>query len=244
MTAPQAAKYSDVNIIDYTPSSAVTGGTPTAITLETLGVPSQDIAASTKDALLVHNAIVKIVAAGVVGNIGDNVWWDNNGNPYGGTTGTGAATTYGPDGNYWIGTLAKALAATDTHAYVRWNVANPAIPHWPNRLHETITTGPLDVQDNGKVLWSSTGDTNTITLPAVAVGLDVVIMNSAADAGAVLNIDPNNNDKIMGQNLAGNDGGILANTKATHIRCDYVHLRGYHADGPLIVEKRGIWTVA
>lgn len=250
MTAPKVRNYIQNGTVLFTKTAAATGGTPypmsdnaASVTGQYLiGVPHTDIVAGLEGSYSIEG-IFEFPCTNVAGNIGDNVWWDANGTPVGGST-TGAATTYGPAGDYWIGRLAKAHTTSQATCLVDLNKVNPMLPAWPNRLHEAIAGGAtLDAEDNGKVLWCAT-DAATITLPAYTVGLDVVIVNYAADGGALLNIDLDNSDKFMGANLTGSDGGILSNTKATQLRCDYVHLRGYDADGILVVEKRGVWAVA
>ena len=49
---------------------------------------------------------------------GDEVWWDSDGDPYGGTAGTGALTTKSY-GNVFAGIITEAAASTDTTARVK-----------------------------------------------------------------------------------------------------------------------------
>ncbi len=241
MALGKALYFSDGDTVDYTPSSAATGGTPAQITGGLVGVPGENIAAGIKGSARVKG-IHNIVATSAVGNIGDNVWWDADGDPVGGVSGSGAATTIASAGDFWIGTLAAAHAAAEGRAQVDLNKANPDVPHWPNRVHETVSDDlTLDVEDIGKVLHVDT-DAKTITLAAVATGLDVIIINDGADAGVAVNISPDANDKIHGQNIAGTDNKDLINTKTTAIRSDWVHLNGDVATGLSIVDKRGIWA--
>ena len=75
---------------DYTPGSAVTAGTPLDIGGKA-SVPANDIAANVKDAVQVEG-LFKVVQAAEIIAIGADVWWDADGDPVGGTAGTGAAT--------------------------------------------------------------------------------------------------------------------------------------------------------
>ncbi len=202
-----------------------------------------DAAASDPTLAVQVEGVFDIAATAATGNVGDNVWWDINGTPVGGST-TGAVTTIGSAGDFWVGTLVKAKTAGQATARVALNVANPYIPFFAGRLYETISANvTLDVQDNGKVLLVDT-DAFVITLPAIATGGDVVIMNNAAtDGAAIITISPNSNDKIQGPNIAGTDNKDFINTKATAKRGDYVHLTaGPNADGWSIVEMRGTWA--
>lgn len=100
----------------------------------------------------------------------------------------------------------------------------------------------LDIQDVGKVLYV-TADAKTITLPAVAAGLDYVIMNGSSALGAIaVTVSPNSNDKIMGADLAGVDNKDRINTKATAVPGDYIHIAYGSADGWLVLEEKGTWA--
>ena len=84
----------------------------------------------------------------------------------------------------------------------------------------------------------------TLTLPAVVVGASFIIVNTAADGGALLTISHNSSDKflvdIAGAALTNNKD--IINTKATQIKYDYVKLVGLSADGWLIDDIRGTWV--
>jgi len=239
----KAQNHKPGDMMDYTEpgSAAVTGGTPTQITDAIVGIPPSDIAKSGSDSLQI-GGIIKIEATTSKGNAGDNVWYDSNGSPYGGTASSGAATTDASVGDFWIGTLAKDKSATDTHAYVFLNKENLRLPSWQNWTHELQTaTKTLDAQDVNKVQHDLT-DNAVITLPATVAGLKYRIQNDADDGGAKLSISPNANDKIMGADLAGVDNKDLINTKATQIRGDFVELTGDGADGWFVTDMRGIWA--
>jgi len=238
--ALQAQNYSAGASIPYTAGTDITAGTPTNLYDGIAGIPANDIASGDTDDVQI-DGVIKIVCDDEVGNLGDPVWWDSDGDPYGGTAGTGAATTKGSLGDFYLGTLALATGATDTHAYVLLNAINPAIPPYFGRTWELkAATYTVDAEDDGKVITDLT-DNGKITLPATDPGLRVVIMNIAADGGAKLSIDPNANDKIMGPDIGGTDNKDLINTKTTQIRCDFVELLGT-TNGWFIVRMRGIWA--
>jgi len=87
-------------------------------------------------------------------------------------------------------------------------------------------------------------DAQTITLPAVQIGAVFIIVNIAADGGALLTISPDSGDKFL-TNIAGavgtNDKDIT-NTKATQNQGDFVKLVGMSADGWAIAEISGVWA--
>jgi len=244
MAAPKSYIYKAGDVIDHTATTDITGGAPTQIGDSGLvGLPQLDIDTGYSDSMTI-GGIIAVEAAAAVGNVGDNVWFDSNGSPYGGTASSGAATTVASSGDFWLGTLAVAKGATDSYAYVFLNRANPAMPAWQNRIHQiTAVNLTLDVEDSGKVIHNAT-DEVVITLPVTATGQSVefIIQCDAADTTVATSINPNGDDKIQGMNIAGTNDKDLINTKATQNRGDYVILQGGHADGYCIVEKRGVWA--
>ena len=87
-------------------------------------------------------------------------------------------------------------------------------------------------------------DAKTLTLPAVVVGASFIVVNSAADAGALLTISPNSSDKFLVDiaGAAGTDDKDIINTKATQARLDFVHLIGMSSVGWHIADVRGTWV--
>jgi len=87
-------------------------------------------------------------------------------------------------------------------------------------------------------------DAKTLTLPAVVVGASFIIVNSAADGGALLTISPDSGDKFLVDiaGAAGTDNKDIINTKATQIKYDYVKLVGLSSVGWLIDDIRGTWV--
>ena len=109
------------------------------------------------------------------------------------------------------------------------------------------TTGTIAIADDsvqvGKYCTVS-ADAQTLTLPAVVVGASFIIVNIAADGGALLTIAPNGSDKFLVDiaGAAGTDNKAIINTKATQLQYDYVHLIGLSGDGWLIHDVRGTWV--
>jgi len=236
----EAQHFQEGDLQDYTPAAAVTGGQVINLAGEGVYAPV-DIAANVKGAVR-RRGIAKIAGTSAVGNVGDPVWWDDDGDPVGGTAGSGAATTLASAGDYPIGSLAAAKAAADTHAYVRMNQYDVDPRVWFGKTHETKSANyTMDAQDVGKVIHIDT-DAFTITLPATVVGYDYIFVNDAADGGALITISPNANDKIMGPDVAGVDNKDRLNTKATAIRGDWLQILGDGADGWFVKNERGIWA--
>lgn len=240
----EAQYYQDGLMIDHTPAAALAGGQ--VIQLESgpaaVAGPS-DIAANVKGAVYIEG-IFKIQAAAVTGVIDTVVGWDEDGDPYGGTAGSGAATTSLVDADFIIGSLAAALTATDGYAYVRLNKYSLDQPAFANRVHELKSDNyTVDAEDSGKVLHIAT-DAKAFTLPdcTTVPGLDVIFQNDGADGAVALSISPAAADKIMGPDVAGTDNKDQINTKATARRGDFMHLRSEGVAGWWIIEKRGTWA--
>jgi len=106
----QAIFRFDGRSIDYTPGSAVDAGTPVS-QQGYVGVPINDISANALGALQVEGVFDFVKVTGAVA-VGDILGWDNDGDPVGGTAGTGAATTVLDDADFLIGTcVASAVSA-------------------------------------------------------------------------------------------------------------------------------------
>lgn len=110
-------------------------------------------------------------------------------------------------------------------------------------VRETISDNKtLDAEDTGKLFWVDT-DAKTITLPAIATGLDgVAIVNGGAFGTVAVTISPNASDKIVAPDITAADDKDLINTKATARRGDFVILGGNDADGNAVLALRGIWA--
>ena len=115
--------YQNGEAVDYTPTVARTAGEIVQVGGQA-GQVITDLAANTLGAAQVKG-IVKARAAAVTGSNGDAVGWDEDGDPYGGTAGTGAATTKLSDADFLIGSLRADLTATDGEAVVELNGYGP-----------------------------------------------------------------------------------------------------------------------
>ena len=117
----QAQFYATGTSEDYTPGSAVTAGTPLDIGNKA-AVAANDIAANTLGAVQVKG-LFKIVQAAEIIPIDADVWWDADGDPVGGTAGTGAATAtpQAAANGFYLGSCRAASVATDTTVVVELN---------------------------------------------------------------------------------------------------------------------------
>ncbi len=115
----EGQNYQEGDFLDYTPGVARAAGEIVQVGGQA-GMCATAIAASTLGEAQVKG-VVKVRAAAVTGSDGDIVGWDEDGDPYGGTAGTGAATTKLSDADFLIGSLGAALTATDGEAIVELN---------------------------------------------------------------------------------------------------------------------------
>jgi len=249
MATPKAQIYISGKKIDYTePGSAlVSGGTPTQLSDGIVGIPPSDIALSGTGGLQV-TGIIKIECDSSVGNLGDNVWYDSNGSPVGGTASSGAATVLAASGDFWLGTLTADTAAADNHAYVALNKANPRLPAWTNRAHITsaIDITMVEATHSGAVIHITDdgGHDTAVTLPTGVVGMEYIIQNDAADGVCGITVALDGTEIARGANLTQASGETATNTLATAVRGDYLHyVCTVAATAWRVVEKRGTWAL-
>ena len=153
--------------IDHTPVSAVVAG-QVVVQGSMIGVAKTPIAAAALGALAVKG-IFDVVKANEQQALGAALYWDADGNPYGGTAGTGCATTTA-GGNTFIGFAQAAAGATDETVRVLWS--GPVA--LTNTVHNALTAdladpgnaGAIPVTDSGKCDIVTTGaQTRTLAAP-------------------------------------------------------------------------------
>jgi predicted RecA/RadA family phage recombinase len=105
----KAIYVQDDETIDYTPSSDVAAGDVVAQG-DLVGVARKPIPANTLGSLAVEG-VFDVVKAAVVFAAGAAIYWDADGNPVGGTAGSGAATTTA-SGNKFMGFAVVAAGET------------------------------------------------------------------------------------------------------------------------------------
>ncbi len=238
--------YQNGKSIDYTPAVDVAAGT--IVVLKGLvGITKLDIPANVKGALTVEGVFAvpkknEAFAAGLP------VWFDADGNPKVGTAGTGAATQIGGDAqaaaDVLMGNAVVDALAADEFVYVAINKFDPRIPTFAQSARITKAASANAAVTESGVCYDVTADAVVITLPATAVGLEFTVMNIAADAAALVEVDFQAGDKNLGGLgiAAGGDGKKLSNTKATAKKGDFITFVADGTDGYRIKAIRGTWT--
>ena len=238
--------YQNGKSIDYTPAADVAAGTIVALK-GLVGITKLDIPANVKGALAVKG-IFAVPKKNEAFTAGLPVWFDANGDPQGGTAGSGAATQIGGDaqasGDVLLGKAVIAAAAADQFVYVAINKFDPRIPTFANAARITKAANANAAVTESGVCYDVTTDAVVITLPATAVGLEFTIMNMAADGGALVEVDFQAADKNLGGLgiAAGGDGKKLSNTKATAKKGDFITFIADGTDGYRIKAIRGTWA--
>jgi predicted RecA/RadA family phage recombinase len=155
----QARFIQEGQSIDYTPVSAVVAG-QVVVQGSMIGVAKTPIAAGTLGALAVKG-IFDVVKANEQQALGAALYWDADGNPYGGTAGTGCATTTS-SGNTFIGFAQAAAGATDEVVRVLWS--GPVA--LTNTVHNALTAIIADPGDAGAIPVTDTGHCEIVTAGA------------------------------------------------------------------------------
>lgn len=180
--------------IDYTPGSAVGAGDVVVVN----GVPlvaKLDIAANTLGALEMLG-VYDLVKDSSVFSAMDPVYWDADGDPVGGTAGTGAATSTAA-GNNKIGLA--VLAALTGGAVVKTKLTPevrtivPTIPTATVAATGSDQGGAASVAAGTFTLVSAADGTKGVKLPAAVAGLYVEIKNNV---NANLKVYPATGDAI------------------------------------------------
>jgi hypothetical protein len=232
------------DVLDHTPASALTGGQIIQLAGKEAAIPSVPIAASVLGSVNIGGRWKGPYVGGVC-NVGDNLWWDANGTPYGGAA-NGALTNLGADGDWWAGTVTKAPAATDATVEFALNMANPTQPAWVGRtcIKTAVDLTMVEATHSGAVI-EVTGANKTITLPTGVVGMEYIVVSRYIDATSLLTVDLDGNEIIRGANLTIAATKTALNTAATSVQGDYLHLVcTVAATAWRVVNKRGIWVTS
>ena len=118
----QARRYAEgMSGEDHTPGSDVTAGVPIEVNGRA-AVAANDITASEKGAIQTKGLFLIVQKAEAISQ-GDDVWWDADGDPVGGTAGTGAATATPQTaaGDFYLGSCRQASVAADETVVVDLN---------------------------------------------------------------------------------------------------------------------------
>jgi len=168
--AYQAKRVASGAAIDYTPSSAVAAGQVVVLN-SLIGVAARPIAANELGALDLEGLFEVVKVNGQI-NEGAALYWDADGNPQGGTAGTGALTTTA-DSNPFFGFAAAAAAAGDETVSARkvlvTSVANTIHNELSNVIADPGNGGAIPVTESGYCSIVTTGaQTRTLAAPSYA----------------------------------------------------------------------------
>lgn len=196
------------------------------------GIAVIDIASAIVGVLEIAREHVLTATTASAWAIGADVYWD----------GSALIETSGPTTKYIGKAMRAKVASTETTNRIKLNAGRPVAPALCDKLWEAVTADKtLDIQDIGKVL-NVTVDAKTITLPATVDDYEYIIRNGGADAGVLVKVSPDANDKIMGADLAGVDNKDRLNTKATAKRGDYIRIVGEGTHGWYVLAEKGTWA--
>jgi hypothetical protein len=151
--------------------------------------------------------------------------------------------TFLPTAAVFVGFVKRFVSAGV--AVVEFNAGIFVDPYAGRTVRETLSgIKTFDAEDSGKVFFvDSDGDGDALTLPAIATGLDgLMIVAIGAFGTTQVKVDPAAADMILGPDITGADNKDLLLTKATQRRGDYVILGGNDADGYSVQAMRGIWA--
>jgi len=235
---PNAITRSRGQVVDYTPSSAVSPGDIIDLG-DMLAVSPLAIAASALGSVQLAGEfdLVKDDDSGPVFALGEPVFWDV-------VNSTAIKTNAWASGCVFFGCCTKAAATGD--ATVRARLDPRALPAWlQGRVWEDVDISggskTLDAEDVGKVMNVTVGDAaNVVTLPATVIGYIYVVR--CGTTGQRVAISPNLNDKLAGANSAGVDNKDMILAAATSRAGDYIVLVADGSVGYYIAASRGVWA--
>lgn len=140
----KAQIWKEGDVLDYVASAAKVGGAVVEVAGRA-GVLTDDVAASATGCAQV-SGVVKVEKANEALTAGQDVWYDADGNPYGGTAGSGAitGTPCNATGDLWMGVVLYAAGATATHAYVLLNSRSQANGHRQGSFSNPESWGAAD----------------------------------------------------------------------------------------------------
>lgn len=158
----QATFVQDGCALDYTPGAAVTAGDVKVIGSR-WGIAQRDISASVLGSV-VAEGVFDVVSKNESFADGDQVFWDDAGDPYGGTAGTGAATK--AESGVFVGYAVGAATATNGTVRVRTEQ-----PGGQSSIRTAITdpgnAGAIPVTKSGYVAIVTAGsETRTLAAPS------------------------------------------------------------------------------
>ncbi len=161
--------------IDHTPSSAVAAGEVVVLGSGLLGIAHAPIAADALGSLIVAGVAEFVKVTGTIA-IGIPVYWDEDGDPLGGTSGTGALTATSTSNSY-VGFMVSAAGSTAQFGVV---YMVPAI----SVTTSLATTAPItDPDDAGAIPVTGSG-----SVALVSGGVETRTLADPDAVGLIINI--------------------------------------------------------
>lgn len=164
----QAKRRSEGRSVRHTPTSAVAVG-DVVVQGDLVGVAPKAIAANEAGTLEIEGVFDVVKVNGGI-NAGDALYWDANGNPQGGTAGTGALTTTA-SGNTFVGWATEDADATDevVSVLLAKTTGIGGINPLANAIADPGDAGAIPVTQSGRVpLVSAGAETRTLAAPTFA----------------------------------------------------------------------------
>lgn len=167
------------NVVDHTPGSALTAG-DVVILGDRVGIAKSDIAASALGALAVCGLFSIVKVTGAISQWA-RVFWDADGDPDGGTAGTGALST-DPSVGPFAGIAVAAAASGDDTVDVLLNSDRPTDP-LPTVITDPGDAGAIPVNEGSGVVNLVTAGAETRTLAAPLFEGQTLQLNFQTDGG-------------------------------------------------------------
>ena len=182
----QAIFVQEGDVLDYTPEAAVDAG-QVVVVGDHVGIAKLDIEAGRLGALHFSGVFDVVHAADKIGD-GVAVYWDENGNPVGGTAGTGAATASADSGNNKLmGFAHGAAAADDATVRIRLSGVGALTSNHYGPLNNLIAdpgdAEAIPVTASGRVELVSGAVAETRTLAAPTFGGQELLLGMKTDGG-------------------------------------------------------------
>lgn len=193
---PAVLRSSDCSI-DYTPGSAKTAGDVVVIGTNLIGITTSDIAADTLGSLAVEGIFNVPKDASAV-TVGLPLYWDADGDPVGGTAGSGAFSTNSALGPFAGFALEAAGTGVGDCDMLLRSVDSSTVGNFTAIPSATVAAtgsaqGDAAAITSGFTRVTAADGTKGVKLPAAVAGTVAIVKNNTA---AVLKVYPNTSDAI------------------------------------------------
>ena len=156
-------------VVDHTPSSAVAAGEVVVVGSGLIGFAHTAIAASALGSLIVAGVAEFVKVTGTIA-IGIPVYWDEDGDPLGGSAGTGCLTATSTS-NSFVGFMVTAAADADQFGvvYMVPAIAVTTTGNLAGVIADPADAGAISVTGSGSCSLVSVGadETRTLTIPTI-----------------------------------------------------------------------------